>query len=211
MESDRENRLLESARSGDAQALSDLFRSHQAALERMVDLRLDPRLRQRVDPADVVQEAWLEVVARFRAWCDADTIPFRVWLRLTTMQSLAQMQRRNFAAGKRDVGREVRIVDPRPSISAVGLADVFVASQTSPSQAAQRDEIRTRVLAALEELDELDREVILLRQFENLSNADIATELGIEPAAASKRFARALLRLKPALEDLADRSRGGSA
>ena len=211
MESDRETRLLAAARAGDPQALSELFQAHHAALERMVELRLDPRLRTRVDPGDVVQEAWLEVVARFREWSAGGSVPFRVWLRLTTLQSLVQTQRRHLSAGMRDVGREVREVDARPSISAVCLADVFVASTTSPSQAAQRVEVRHRVLAAMEELDELDREVILLRQFENLTNAEIAAELGIEPAAASKRFARALVRLKPALEDLADRTRGGHA
>lgn len=211
MDGDRSNRLLAAARSGDAEALSDLFKAHHAELERMVDLRLEPRLRQRVDPADVVQEAWVEVVRRFGEWCEKSSVPFRIWLRLTTLQSMAQVQRRNLAAGKRDAKREVALASSRPSISAVGLADVFVASQTSPSRAAQRVELHQRVLAALGELDELDREVILLRQFENLSNADIAAELDIEPAAARKRFARALLRLKPALAGFADGSAGGYA
>jgi len=87
-------------------------------------------------------------------------------------------------------------------MSAANAADRFVASATSPSQGAHREELRARVLAALEELDELDREIVALRHFEGLSNEEAAAELSIEPAAASKRFVRALLRLKPALEGL---------
>jgi len=211
IDSDRETRLLSAARAGDSQALSHLFQSYQLELERMIDLRLEPALRRRMDPADIVQEAWVEIVKRFGEWSASGTIPFRVWLRLSTLQSLGQARRRHVAAGIRDVGREAPLADLRPSVSAVALAEVFVASTTSPSAAAQREEVRQRVLAALSELDEIDREVILLRRFENLSNSEIAAELGIEPAAASRRFARAILRLKPALLDLADPSRGGSA
>jgi RNA polymerase sigma-70 factor (ECF subfamily) len=209
MDSGLDERLIEQARGGEERALSELFQRHQPRLVRMVELRLDPTLRRRLDPADVVQEAWVDVVERFPQWCEQDALPFHVWLRLTTSQALAQAQRRHFAAGKRDVHREVQGMVSRPSITALGAADAFIATATSPTQAAQREELRALVLAALEDLDEMDREIVALRHFEGLSNEEAAAELSIEPAAASKRFVRALLRLKPALQALSPESAGG--
>ncbi|MFN0243105.1 MAG: sigma-70 family RNA polymerase sigma factor [Planctomycetota bacterium] len=202
--------LVARARDGDSRALSELFQLHQPRLVRMVELRLDAALRRRLDPADVVQEAWLEVVRRFEEWCAQDALPLSVWLRLTTAQALAQAQRRHLGAQMRDAEREVG-THSRASISAIGIAHAFLASQTSPTQAARREELRARVLAALEDLDELDREIVALRHFEGLSNDEAALELAITPAAASKRFVRALVRLRPALESLAAESAGERA
>jgi RNA polymerase sigma-70 factor (ECF subfamily) len=107
----------------------------------------------------------------------------------------------------RDAQREVPLQPSRSGLSAGNAAEAFAASITSPSQAAQREELRVRVLAALEELDALDREVLALRHFEELSNEEVAAELAITPEAASKRFLRALLRLRPALGDFASPGR----
>lgn len=203
-------RLVARARAGDARALSEVFELHQPRLVRMVELRLDAALRRRLDPTDVVQEAWLEVMRRFEEWCAQDALPLTVWLRLTTAQALAQAQRRHLGAHMRDAQRELAATS-RASISAICVADAFLASQTSPTQAARREELRTRVLAALEDLDELDREIVALRHFEGLSNDEAALELAITPAAASKRFVRALVRLRPALEALASESAGERA
>jgi RNA polymerase sigma-70 factor (ECF subfamily) len=162
------------------------------------------------DPADIVQESWLEVARRFPQWCAQDALPVHVWLRLVTSHTLAHAHRRNLAAHMRDALREVASPAPRPSVSAASVAEAFVANATTPTQAVQREEVRARVLAALEELDELDREIVALRHFEGLSNEEAAAELAIEPAAASKRFARALLRLRPALQSLAQGVSGES-
>ena len=203
MDSDAQSAALDRARNGDEGALSLVFAAHHARLVKMVELRLDASLRRRLDPSDIVQEAWLEVARRFSDWCAQDELPFHVWLRLITAQALAQSQRRHLAAHMRDALREVHARDSRPSISAANAADAFIASATSPTQAARREELRTRVLAALEELEELDRESVALRHFEGLSNDEAAAELAITPAAASKRFVRALVRLRPALKALA--------
>lgn len=208
MDTLHEDERLARARRGDQRALAELFDAHRERLVKMVALRLDARLRRRLDPADVVQEAWLEVSRRFGEWSDAAKVPFPVWLRLTASQCLAQAQRRHLGAGLRDAQREAGQQD-RASLSAASVADAFVDSATSPTLAARRDETRARVLAALEALDELDREIVVLRHFEGLSNAEAAAELGLEPPAASKRFLRALLRLRPALEPLAREAGGG--
>src|SRR5262249_48381023 len=164
----------------------------------MVELRLDSTLRRRLDPIDVVQESWVEIVRRFPEWAAQSQVPFHVWLRLMTAQSLAQAQRRNLGAHMRDAQREVPVLESRVSVPAVNAADAFVATATSPTLAARREELRERVLGALEELDEIDREIVSLRHFEGLSNEEAAVELAITPDAASKRFLRALVRLKPA-------------
>jgi RNA polymerase sigma-70 factor (ECF subfamily) len=130
-----------------------------------------------------------------------------VWLRLVTGQLLVQVHRHHLGAGMRDAQLERGAAESRPSVSADSVADAFVASATSPTQAVRREEVRTRVLAALEGLDEIDREIIALREFEGLSNKDAAAELGLEPSASSRRFLNALVRLRPALQSLGEGAR----
>jgi RNA polymerase sigma-70 factor, ECF subfamily len=202
-------RLEALARDGDESALAESFRAYHTRLVRMIELRLDAALRSRLDPADVVQEAWLEVVHRFDEW-RPQPMPLLAWLRFLTSQSLAQAQRRHLGTTKRDAQRESPLDDERPSVSSASAADAFVASATSPTQAAARSELRARVLTALEELEPIDREIVALRHFEGLSNDEAAIELGIESAAASKRFLRALARLRPLLESLAAQIEGAS-
>lgn len=195
------NELLERVRAGDRDALLALFASEEPRIQRMIELRLDPSLRRRIDSADVVQETWIDATARFESWCGQAALPFHVWLRLVAAEALSRVHRRHLGTHKRDALREARI-DSRPSISTAAFADAFVTSQTTPTQAVRREEVRSRVLDALADLDELDREIVALRHFEGLSNEEAAAELAIEPAAASKRFVRALLRLRPALKML---------
>ena len=85
--------LVERARRGDQPALAELFELHQPRLLRMVELRIDPSLRRRLDPVDIVQEAWTEVLRRFPEWTAQDALPFHVWLRLIAAQSLLQALR----------------------------------------------------------------------------------------------------------------------
>lgn len=193
--------LLTLARAGDRTALSSVLQRLQPQLLRMIDLRLDRALRRRLEAGDVVQETFLEVARRFDEWNADPRCPFHVWVRLIGAKTLTDARRRHFGSQRRDVARE-QALGERLSISSANAADYFVASQTSPSQAATREESREILLRALDELDELDREILVLRSFEDLSNEDAALELGIEPATASKRFARALTRLRPALRAL---------
>jgi RNA polymerase sigma-70 factor (ECF subfamily) len=195
--------LVARARAGDATALSDLLALHERTLLRMVELRFERGLRGRLEPADVVQEALAQAARRFPEWCDQTTYPFHVWLRLLASQALAEARRRHISTQMRDVGREADAPEQGVSVSCAYAVDFLMASQTSPSEAARREETRAQVLAAVEGLEALDREILALRHFEGLSNEDAALELGIEPAAASKRYVRALQRLRPALAALA--------
>lgn len=200
--------LLARACSGDVDALSDLLAGQRALLVRMVELRLEPKLARRLEPEDVVQQALLDAARRFPEWCRAQSYPLRVWLRLMTAQTLAEASRRHLGAQKRDAQREVEGPGSRTLARGAAVADFFAASQTSPSQAARRDELRARLYELFEEMDELDREILTLRHFEELSNEEAAAELGIEPPAASKRFVRALARLRPLLEPFRPDSTG---
>jgi RNA polymerase sigma-70 factor (ECF subfamily) len=194
------------ARQGDASALSELFVAYTPKLVRMVELRMDNAQRQRCDPSDVVQDALLEATQRFAQWGEQRELPFHVWLRFLTAQSLTRSRRFHAGTQKRDLAREDGL--DSKCVSASRVADWILSSQTSPTQAARRSEVREMVLAALEQLDELDREILALRHFEQLSNEEAAAELGIEPAAASKRFTRALQRMRPALRALQPQAGG---
>src|SRR6188768_3380189 len=129
--------LLSRVRSGDENALHEFFRLHEPRLLRMIELRIEP-LRRRLDPSDVMQEAWIEIARRVPEWRRKDSLPLHVWMRLITAQALKELQRRHLATHKRDALREVAQPASRISVSAADAADAFVASATSPSQSAAR-------------------------------------------------------------------------
>src|SRR6516164_8715636 len=183
--------LLRRAKAGDQEALGALFARYRDRLRRMVRLRLDRRLSGRVDASDVLQDAYLEVARRFPEYAASPTVPFYIWLRSLTGQRLVDVHRRNLGAEMRDAGREVSLYrGALPAASSVSLAQHLLAGLTSPTQAAVRQEMQLRLQEALNSMDRIDREVVMLRHFEELSNAVTAEVLGIEPPAASKRYIR---------------------
>jgi RNA polymerase sigma-70 factor (ECF subfamily) len=187
--------LLEQVRGGDEAALEELLGRHRPALRRFVELRLDSRLSPRLDPSDVVQEAQLEVARRIRDYLDRRPAPFWLWLHRTAYENLVRLRRKHLGADRRSVDREVAL----PDASSVLLARKLFDPDHWPGRPLVDEEIRRRVREALERLDEIDREVLQLRAFEGLENDEVAAVLGIEPGAASKRYGRALLRLRRAL------------
>ncbi len=193
--------LLARVRAGDQPALADLFARHRDKLRRMVQLRLDHRLAGRVSPSDVLQEAYIDALKRIDHYFEKPDQPFFGWLRLVVGQRLADVHREHLAQ-KRDVGHEVPIHRGGPGADSACLAACLLGSGTSPSHAAARTESFARLEEALDRMDALDREVLALRHFEELSNTDTAEILGIQPAAASKRYVRALARLKQILETI---------
>jgi RNA polymerase sigma-70 factor (ECF subfamily) len=124
------------------------------------------------------------------------------------MQRLLILHRQHLQARNRDASRDVSLDVPALEISSAGLAELLAESGTSPSDAAVREERRTVLLAALDQLEPMDREVLALRHFEYLSNDEAAEVLGIQPAAASQRYYRALKRLKDALSAVAGDNSG---
>jgi RNA polymerase sigma-70 factor (ECF subfamily) len=193
-------RLLERAAAGDREALGALLAQHWERLRRLVALRLDPRLQGRIDPADVVQEACLEASARLAEYLRQPALPFFLWLRLITGQKVLTMHRRHLGAEMRAVGREVALYQgSMPETSSAALAAQLLGHDTRPSEAAMRAERKIRLQEALNGMDPLDREVLALRHFEQLSNVETAQVLGIKEGAAGKRYLRALERLREIL------------
>lgn len=196
--------LMHRAVQGEQQAVADLFERHREQLVRMVRIRLDPRLQGRLDPADVVQEAFLDVRRRFAEYADNPKVTLLVWLRAITGQRLVDLYRFHLGARVRDARREVSLYrGALPQASSASLAAQLLGRLTSPSQVAVRAETKLRVQEALNTMDEIDREILCMRHFEFLTNSETAEALGLKPAAASNRYIRALRRLKDVLSDVA--------
>lgn len=191
---------LERLNRGDSQALAELFAQHRDGLRRMVALRLDHRLNGRVSPSDVLQEAYIDALKRVPHYLARPELPFVGWLRLIVGQRLIEVHRQHLGAQARDARNEVPLQRGFwPGASSTCLAAHLVGHLTSPSQAAMRHESLALLEEALNRMDPLDREVLVLRHFEELSNNEVAELLGIQKAAASKRYVRALGRLKEIL------------
>lgn len=198
------NRLI----AGDKEALGDAFALHRDRLRRGVLFRMDDRLRGRVDADDILQEAYLNAAQRLNHFAqrqqeDSEGGPMGlfIWLRLLVAQTLVDAHRRHLGAQMRDAGREIAIhAGPSPVATSVSLAGCLLGKLTSPSQAAMRAELGTKLRDALAGMSDLDQEVIALRHFEQLSNTEVAEALAIEPKAASIRYVRAVKRLKGVLD-----------
>ncbi len=193
-------RLLERLRGGDRQALTHLLELHRDRLIRMVELRMDPRLRGRLDASDVLQDAFLDALARLDGYLQGSELPPFLWLRLIVGERLAICHRRHLHTKMRDAGQEVSLYrDALPQVTSAALASMLLGRLTSPSHAAIRAELVLQVQEALNALDPIDREVVALRHFEQLSRAETAQVLGTSEEAAAKRYIRALKRLKAVL------------
>ncbi|CAN5180307.1 sigma-70 family RNA polymerase sigma factor [soil metagenome] len=203
-----EPELLTRLQSGDQPALAVLYDRYRDKLRRMVQVRLDPRLKGRVAPSDVLQEAYIDALKRYPHYFEKADQPFFGWLRLIVAQRLADVHREHLSAKKRDVRNELPFGHPRAGMgSSACLASCIAGTLTSPSNAAVKNEYIAKLETALSELEDVDREILLLRHFEELSNAETAQVLGLHPPAASKRYVRALSRLKQIMEVIEDTAR----
>lgn len=198
-----EDKLWQLVRDGDSQALGDLFASHRARLGRLVRLRLDPRLTGRLDESDVLQDAFLDIQKRFDKYVAEPTMPLYLWMRFLTVQRIKILHRRHLGAAMRGARREVSLNrSVGPTASSVSLARLLMCRSAGISKAAMRAELQARVEDALNSLDPIDREVLVLRHFEELSNNETAAVLGLQKAAASNRYVRALARLRAILVEI---------
>jgi RNA polymerase sigma-70 factor (ECF subfamily) len=188
--------LLDRYGRGDRKALDELLRRYREPMHCLVDMHLDPRVRQRVSASDVVQDAQMDVARRIDDYLQRRPMPFHLWVRKTAYERLIDVHRRE-RRGIRDVDREEAV----PDRSSLALARSFVARGPSPSQEAQARELADRVAEAVAGLSEADRAVLLMRHVEDLPYEEIACLLDIEEATARKRYGRALLHLQQALAE----------
>jgi RNA polymerase sigma-70 factor (ECF subfamily) len=190
--------LLERLGGGEREAWDQLLCQHRDELWHQIDLRLDTRLRRRVDPSDVLQEAQLEATRRLPDYLARRPMPLRLWLRKLTHERLIMAHRQHAAALRRSVGRDLALQAPSSAV----LGQQLPARGSSPSHESRRQDLASRLRQAVAMLEEADRKMVLMRNFEQLTNRQVAAALGIDPATASQRYGRALLRLRAILAGL---------
>jgi RNA polymerase sigma-70 factor (ECF subfamily) len=188
--------LLQKARQGDAAAVDQLLQRHREPVRRLIDLRIDPAIAARLDASDVVQEVLLEASRRLPEYLREGTMPFHLWIRHIAKDHIIDAHRRHRQAQRRAVDREQSLV-PRhaPDQSSAELIQLLDPELT-PASAAIRQEMERRLHAAIATMDEDDRDILLMRHFEQLSNQEVAGALGLTEAAASMRYLRAVRRLR---------------
>ena len=195
------DRLLNRAAAGDRSAVNDLLARHRSRLRKMVAVRLDQRIAGRVDPSDVVQDALAEAARRLPEYLQRRPIPFYPWLRQLAWNRLLDLYRFHVQGAKRAVGREADFAAGLSEESVMALARGLVASGTTPSRHVLRDELRQRVRAALAQLPEHCREVLVMRHLEQLSIKEIAAITGVSEGTVKSRLFRGIEQLHRLLDD----------
>ncbi len=189
--------LVERLRGGESQVLGTLFERYRSQLHRMVEFRLDRRLRGRVDASDVLQDAFVDVSQYIDRFISQPEMPLIVWLRIMTTQRMIDIHRRHLGAEKRNAAQDVSLNQPGVyEATSACIAVQLVGNLPTPSAGAQLGERIQKLEETLERMDPLDREVLAMRHFEELSNGEVAEILGLSKSAASNRYVRALKRLK---------------
>lgn len=214
---DAENtqQLLAGARDGRSEAVDRLLERHRAAVRRMVAMRIDPRLERRVDASDIVQEVLIEANRRLPEYLETRPMPFHLWLRQMAKDRLIDAHRRHRVAARRSLDRERPLTARRfGNETTANLASQLCDGQMTPAAAATWRELQRRFAEACGQLDPQDEEIVLMRHFEQLSNSEAATALGLSPQAASMRYLRAMRRLRELMLDedrSAERAQAGSS
>ena len=199
--SDQTQELLSAARGGDAAARNQLLERHREALRRMIAMRMDHKLARRVDASDIVQDVLVEANRRLTDYLEKAQMPFHLWLRHLARDRMIDAHRMHRGAARRSIDREQPLELAEGSRSALDLAAFIRDRELTPAAAATHHELETRFQAAIEVLDETDREVILMRHFEQLSNGEVAQALALSEAAAGMRYLRAMRRMRDLLRE----------
>ncbi len=193
--------LLDRVRQGDATAVNGLLERHRAAIRRMIANRLDRVVQRRVDASDIVQDVLLEANRRLGDYLANPTMPFQLWLRHMARDRVIDAHRRHRVAASRSLDREVSLESPADGEgSQADLAAKLADRELTPAAVATWHELERRFAAAVEQLDEDDRQIVLLRHFEHLSTAEAAALLGLSKPAAGMRYLRAMRRLRVLLD-----------
>lgn len=202
---DQTQELIRDAKAGNAGAAGELLDRHREALRRMIDLRLDRRIRPRVDASDIVQEVMIEANRRLQLYLEDPVMPFHLWLRQMAQDRIIDAHRRHRGSEKRSVDREQGNLAPATlDHSTMELAAQLCDPELTPAARATMAELQRRFEAALATMDDHDREIVLMRHFEQLTNQDVARALGLTEPAASMRYLRAIRRLRKLLAEGAD-------
>ena len=194
--------LLANARQGDRAAVNRLLERHRISLKKLIQLRLDRKIARRVDASDVVQDVLMEANTRLQDYLADPRMPFHLWLRQLAQDRMIDVYRRHRGAQRRSLDREQSITAPQFSDqSGLDLMGQLADHELTPAAASIRKELEARFVLALDQLEDEDREIVLMRHFEQLGNSEVADALGLSAAAAGMRHLRALRKLRAILGD----------
>jgi RNA polymerase sigma-70 factor (ECF subfamily) len=191
--------LLKSAKNGDPEAINDLLERHRKAIRQMVHMRMDKAVAGRVDASDIVQDVMLDASQRLREFIEKSPMPFHLWLRQLAKDRLIDAHRRHRGAQRRSVDKEQRLSVQYADQSSLNLAAQLQDYELTPAAATLRKELEQRFLSALDQMDDDDREIIIMRHQEHLSNSEVAQALDLSAAAAGMRYLRAIRKLRDVL------------
>ena len=207
-----DHELKRRMRQNPTQVLSEEYARHRVRLFQIVKFRLDPKVASRLEPDDVLQESWIAALSRIDSFLESSDVSFFVWLRWIVCQTVVDLHRHHLGTKMRDAYREItsgqRDLQRSTAASMIGQ---IVAALSTPSQIAIREESAKQIQDAVESMDEIDREVLALRHFEELTNNEVAVVLNITPKTASIRYVRALQRLKKTLDAAKDAVTGDTS
>ncbi len=192
--------LLDRVRRGDAAAINGLLERHRAAIRRMIDQRMDRVIARRVDASDIVQDVMIEANRRLGDYLANPSMPFGLWLRHMARDRLIDAHRRHRVAATRSLDREVPIAAADGDSSQADVIGQLADRELTPAAAATWHELERRFAAAVEQLDDADRQIVLLKHFEHLTTAEAAEAIGLSKPAAGMRYLRAMRRLRVLLE-----------
>ena len=188
--------LLAAARGADAKAFDRLFGRYRNYLRLLAQDWLERAFRGKADPSDLVQETLLEAHQGFAAFSGGDEPEFVAWLRQIMARNVADFVRR-YRSAARNVGRE----EASPDARVVDRLKLLAGSlHSTPSQSAERREMGVLLADAMAELSPDHREVIRLRNLQDLDWPEIAQRMGRSDEACRKLWTRALVNLKPLIE-----------
>jgi RNA polymerase sigma-70 factor, ECF subfamily len=200
-QSDETLQILADVRDGDADAVNRLLERHRQSLRRMVDFRMNRQLERRVDASDVVQDVMLEASRRLADYLADPKAPFHLWLRQLAKDRIIDLHRRHKVARRRSIDREQPLTAAYADRSSLDLGAMLKDPELTPAAATIRRELQQRFLDALDSLSEEDREILVMRHQEHLSNSDVAAALNLSQPAAGMRYLRALRRLRDVLRE----------
>ena len=199
-ENENTQELLMGVKAGDDDAVNGLLDRHREAVRRLVQMRLDRKIRQRVGVSDVVQDVLISAHRRLQDYLKSPAMPFHLWIRQITKDRIIDAHRRHRVSAKRSVDREQPAhVPANMDHSSLAIANQLVDGEITPMAAATQRELASRVEQTITELPEQDRDILLMRHYEFLSNQEVAEALGLSQPAASMRYLRAIRRMRELL------------
>lgn len=199
-ESEKTLDLLRDVAGGDGAAVNRLMDRHRDAVRRMIHMRMDQALARRVDASDIVQDVMFEAAQRLDGYLANPGMPFHLWLRQLAKDRIIDMHRRHRGARRRSVDREQNFSGlGSDDQSAADIAALLRDSELTPAAAAIRRELQERFLSAISQMEDGDRDIIMMRHFEHLGNSEVAAALGLSAPAAGMRYLRAIRRLRELL------------